>query len=544
MSTLLDHMGRPVDTGRLETVQAGPSVLDSRSPYRQSVAEALNPKRLATLLRQADEGDASAFLVLAEEMEERDLHYASVLSTRRLGVAGLPILVEAASDASTDVAIADEVRALVAEPSFDDLVFDLTDALGKGFAVSEIVWGRAGGRLLPTRYDQRPQRWFQFDGETQTHLRIRSSTVPGGVELAPFRFVTHFPRIRSGLPVRGGLARLACIAFVMKRFTLADWMTFLEVFGMPLRLGRFEKNASKEAQRKLLDACRRLGPEAAAILPREMDIEIKEATRGSGGDKVFEGMASYLDRQVSKGVLGQTMTTDDGSSRAQAQVHDSVRLDIQRADAKQISKTLNRDVIAPFVALNFGAQVAPPRVRLHVATPEDQEKRAKTFQVLAGMGVRIEESWLRDQFGIPDPDEGAEVVGGSPAGARAQPPKDGGQVPDASFRRVPGAQRSAAPEAHSCSHEHGGPELFAKRAAPRDAVDDLRDAYLEGWRTMVDENVGYLERRLRDASSFEEARRILDEEGPKLGLTAITEALARATFAARGVGDATDKPRV
>ncbi|MCP4699306.1 MAG: DUF935 family protein, partial [Gammaproteobacteria bacterium] len=56
------------------------------------------------------------------------------------------------------------------------------------------------------------------------------------------------------------------------------------------------------------------------------------------------------------------MTADDGSSQSQAQVHDGVRVDILRADAKSLSETLNRDLVQPFIDLNFGAQENYPRI--------------------------------------------------------------------------------------------------------------------------------------------------------------------------------------
>jgi phage gp29-like protein len=43
-----------------------------------SVASTLSPARLAGVLRNVTEGNARDYFILAEEMEERDLHYASV----------------------------------------------------------------------------------------------------------------------------------------------------------------------------------------------------------------------------------------------------------------------------------------------------------------------------------------------------------------------------------------------------------------------------------------------------------------------------------
>ena len=65
-------------------------------------------------------------------------------------------------------------------------------------------------------------------------------------------------------------------------------------------------------------------------------VELVETGEGNGGDTLFENMARWADEQTSKAVLGQTTTTDDGGSRAQATVRNEVRLDIAKWDARQL----------------------------------------------------------------------------------------------------------------------------------------------------------------------------------------------------------------
>lgn len=54
------------------------------------------------------------------------------------------------------------------------------------------------------------------------------------------------------------------------------------------------------------------------------------------------------------------MTTDDGSSFSQARIHENVRHDIARADARQLALTANRDLIVPLLRLILGAKSATP----------------------------------------------------------------------------------------------------------------------------------------------------------------------------------------
>src|SRR5512139_277958 len=100
---IVDHLGRPVKTQALTTELAAPSLTGIRSVWDASVASGLTPYRLANLLQRAAEGEIAEYLTLAEEMEERDLHYRCEIAKRKLAVASLPVTVEAASDGAKDV---------------------------------------------------------------------------------------------------------------------------------------------------------------------------------------------------------------------------------------------------------------------------------------------------------------------------------------------------------------------------------------------------------------------------------------------------------
>src|SRR5271167_3492413 len=101
---LYDAYGREVDTGMLREEQAAPTMAGVRNIYsvmRPSIG--LTPERLTGIMQQAEFGDPYLYLELAEEMEEKDLHYLAVLGTRKESVAGLQISVSPASAESEDL---------------------------------------------------------------------------------------------------------------------------------------------------------------------------------------------------------------------------------------------------------------------------------------------------------------------------------------------------------------------------------------------------------------------------------------------------------
>ncbi|WP_439640080.1 DUF935 domain-containing protein [Nevskia sp.] len=410
-SRILGPDGQPIETADLSEEIARGGVTGVRSVWHDSVARNLTPARLSALLEDAANGNADEYLTLAEEMEERELHYASVLGTRKRAVSRLPCTVESASDDADDVRIADDVRELTLKPGFRLLRKDMLDALGRSYSVHEIVWQR-GAKWLP-QYEWRDPRWFRFDRETGRELRLKDPQAPiDGLALQPYKWIVHRPSLKTGLPIRCGLARLVAFAWICKAYAQKDWNAFAEIFGLPLRIGRYGPGATAKDISVLRHAVQSLGSDAAAILPASMSIEFHEAAKNGGGD-LYERLCDYLDRQISKAVLGQTMTADaqkTGLGSNNASVHNEVRNDIRDDDAQDAEETLNRDLVVPYVILNYGPRKAYPRITFPIREPEDLAALVKNVTALVPFGLQVEESVMRDRLGFPEPAENAVLL--------------------------------------------------------------------------------------------------------------------------------------
>ncbi len=221
----------------------------------------MTPEGLADLLRRCDQGEIAAFMDMAEEMEERDPHYASVLGQRKRAISGAPVVVTPASEASKDEKVAAWVREHITEsPAFPRLIEDLMDAVGKGFSVVEIDWRTEKGAWWPAGYKWRPQRFFMPDRETGEVLRlVDEADLMNGVALPPFRFIPYFAALKSGHFFRGGIARVVAFSWMCKNYTVKDWTAFVELYGLPLRLGRYDKGATKDDIAVLFRAVANIG---------------------------------------------------------------------------------------------------------------------------------------------------------------------------------------------------------------------------------------------------------------------------------------------
>lgn len=449
MAELVDSSGRPLKRETLKTEVAGPTIGGVRSPIANYPADGLTPGRLAQILRDADQGEPLEYFELAEIIEERDLHYAGVLATRKRAVSQIDITVEAASDSADDIAKADMIRTWLKRDELADEVFDMLDAIGKGISFTEIMWDVSEGQLWPERLEWRDPRHFTFERRDLRTPMLRGGedgTQPAG-PLPGFKFIIAQIKAKSGLPIRSGVARLASWAWMFKAFTQRDWAIFTQTYGQPVRIGKFHESASKEDKATLFRAVANIAGDCAAIVPSSMEIEFVEAKNVTAGSDLYERRADWLDRQVSKAVLGQTNTTDaqsGGIGSGQADVHNEVRGDIEMADCKSLSAVINRDLVRPWIDLEFGPQKAYPRLVIARPKQEDIKQLTESLAALVPLGLKVQQSEVRDKLGLSDPDAGGELLAPAPKETAVAPKRDEGAPGIATHARKTATEGAAA----------------------------------------------------------------------------------------------------
>lgn len=418
---VLDANGRPMKAPKKADMTeelAGPSVGSVRSIQTAHPADGLTPQRLGSLLREAETGDATAYLELAEQMEEKDLHYAGVLGVRKRAIRKLKLLVDAGGEDQASEDAAALLRDLFNSPAIKDDLIDMLDGLGKGFSATELMWDVSKAPWTIAKLKHRDPRWFRFDPIDGETLLLRENT--GDVPLQQYRFSVHVPRLKSGLPIRGGLARLVTWGYIFKNYTLKDWAVFMEAYGHPLRIGKYGTEASPEQKAMLMRAVRRLGVDMAAIMPKSMEVEIVNGAV-TNGDKMFESSARFWDEQVSKAVLGQVATTDAiAGGHAVGKVQNEVRDDIRDADADQLAATIMRDIAAPLTSLNY-ASAECPIVRFEEEERHDPRMVLLAIKEFGPLGLKVSERQVRDAFGLREPEEGEAVLQFQPKAPTAVP---------------------------------------------------------------------------------------------------------------------------
>lgn len=207
------------DTGILRPVDMTIAAGEINDRYSDYPSRGLNPVKLASILRAADEGNVRSQMELFEEMEEKDAHLFSQMQTRKLAVTGLDWEVQPFSpDDERDKAIAEWIKdQLLGIENLDDILTDLLDAIGKGVSIMEIIWGVDSDGfdvIEDIRYVH--QKKLVWDWETDDML-VCTEQFPNGIHLPKNKFVVHRYKAKSGHPSRAGIMRIVSWMYLFKK---------------------------------------------------------------------------------------------------------------------------------------------------------------------------------------------------------------------------------------------------------------------------------------------------------------------------------------
>lgn len=526
MAQILDQFGNPIERQILDEPQTAKLAL-LRTEYATHPSRGLTPAKLASILEGAEAGDLVAQADLFADMEEKDGHILAEMGKRKRALLTLPWdVVPPAGASAAEKALAEEVKAwLGSRNDLDDLIFDLMDAAGHAYSCVEIEWQRLGGDWIPEKLSHRLPSWFQLDRQTRSELRLRDQSADGA-PLQPFGWIVHIHKAKSGHIARAGLHRALAWPYLYKNYGVRDLAEFLEIYGLPVRLGKYPPGAGNAEKTTLLKAVVEIGHNAAGIIPEGMAIDLLEAAKGTHDP--FVAMFDWCERTESKVILGQVLSAEaksTGLGSGVANLQSEVRDDLKISDARQLAGTLSRDLIYPWCALNRGLADArrAPRFMFDTQGAEDLKLFADALPALVGMGMKIPASYAHERLKIPVAQEGEEVLAARTG--PVAPALPGGQ-------QAAARERIAALAAGMVEAPGSGSQLAP--AFPDQAALDAAAAVLTGDDPALASQAGAMLQTLIDLAERDPAGFMgrLAEIYPDMDESRLADALARALFVA------------
>lgn len=367
----------------------------------------LDPSRLASAFAAADQGFITEQAKLYELVEEQDPHIFSKLAMRRRAVTGLGWQLHPLEDANqSELDRTKELSdMLIKIPRFEDAQYDLTDAIGKGLTALEIDW-QTGSEWTPRGLNFVPQRMFQTDRNTGELLFLKMGMPE---PLREGGWVVHEHRAKSGYIEQSALFRVLAWTYAYKAYNIRDMQRFLEVYGLPLRLGKYPAGIGKEQRDQLLRAVRNIGNDGAGVVPSTMSIDFITAS-STGNVQDFLNATAYWEEKQSQAILGGEL---DGKTKSEARImiYDKVRREILLHDVRQIAPTINNQLVRPIALINgMFAEDRMPVFRYDTEESVDQGKMVKVLNDGAAMGMEIDVEYAHKVTQIPRAEKGAKLL--------------------------------------------------------------------------------------------------------------------------------------
>ncbi|KCV27202.1 PF06074 family protein [Bordetella bronchiseptica 00-P-2730] len=444
-----------------------------------------------------------------------DPQVKSVFAQRQLAVTQCNWRIEPASEAAVDKRAADALSAELNRVGWDRVTSLMLFGVFYGYAVSELIYARMDGLVGIEKIKVRNRRRFRFDPEGGLRMLTPNDMLEGVPAEGPYFWHFATGADNDDEPYGQGLGHWLYWPVFFKRQGIRFWLTFLDKFGQPSRVGKYDAQSATPADKsRLLQAAAAMGTDSAVIIPEGMTLELLEAARSGAAD--YKSLHDTMDNTMAKVVLGQTASSQGTPGRlGNDQLQGDVRRDLIKADADLVCESFNLGPARWLTAWNF-PDAQPPRVFREVEEPEDLKTRAERDEIVARTtGFRPTLSYVQQTYG------------GMWEKSPAPVPTVGAPTPVAFAAPVAG--RRAGPTLAP---------LVAAQARLDRAVQSLPGDQVDA---DMDPVLAPVVAAIRAGASSEEAAELLLKAIPEMDDAALHERLARAIFVADLWGQISDQ---
>lgn len=344
-------------------------------------------------IQEAENGDAQRLFALCRDCVLKDLDVQSALATRKLAVLGDRYTIAPQDDAvPADVDAARRIEDMLAG------LDDLTGALNA--LMDAVVWPVAivrkqfrpssGGQRFTLVSLQRvnPQLFDFMEG----HLRL-ANVAEGGMRDGSFHdagageYIIHRGHLLTTPDNWGGPMRSLLFWWLLSASDVDWWGRFLERFGAPFPVGKYENDDGKDTLSAAFSLATRLG---GLVVSRDTEVQLIQSAATTSGD-AFSQFHELCRRQMAKLILGQTMTSEgqaQGIGGTQANVQEGVRQDIRQWDSFCLGETLRTKLFRQYLRIN-GWEGRAPIIAWGAVDEAEAEVSADLLRALPDAGLEL-----------------------------------------------------------------------------------------------------------------------------------------------------------
>ncbi len=323
-------------------------------------------------------------------------------------IVAAPWAVEPGGERRKDVQAADNLRMQLERINFNNLIEKAAWADFYGYSISEVIYEPNKTRPGEPPIDLaaikvRNRRRFRVNAAMDWRLLTFRNSIEG--EALPDRKFWSFTvgSTDDDNPYGQGTAGWLYYPVFFKSTGWRYWAKYLEKYGRPTAVVDYPEGSEEDVIEEALRIALSLGDYDGVAKSENLTAGFMEATRT--GQPGYENFVDALNSAISKIINGQTMTTDEGSSLSQAEVHQNTQLAIAKSLSDIIHESFSNTVAKWITDLNYPG-AAYPKVTRDLDPSENQLEKAQKDKVLFDMGFIPSLDYVQREygegFGIPE----------------------------------------------------------------------------------------------------------------------------------------------
>lgn len=283
----------------------------------------------------------------------------------------------------------EEITAIMDTPDFEEILRQI---------MNERIYGRSAFEMLCS------PDYFKVEPIPAKHIHLKNRCIlindsdEKGISYEGDNSLLILGRERNF-----GLLLKATPYAIYKRGGFGDWSQWVELFGMPQRVGKY--NSYDPESRKLLErAMEEAGSAPYIIIPKEAEVETKASNSGSGTS--YNEFRQACNEEMLITMLGQTLTTVQGENGARSlgEVHKEVEEGKNKSDMRFVQRILNTKVLPMLEARGY------PVTNGKFIFPKAAESLTVSDIVQLSEILPIPQSFLHEKYSIPVPTDNEPIA--------------------------------------------------------------------------------------------------------------------------------------
>lgn len=299
-----------------------------------------------------------------------------------------------------DERINEACRSAITYNKIQKLGLQLLNALPYGFSISEVIWKREAGLLVPADFIPIPRSLIRFS-KFETGDRYMPILITNNEPLnMPYKFIIHRNDRGTGSVEGLSILRQVYWPWQFKKLGFKFWTMAAERIGVPTILALFETKTDVESKKRandLVDILHQIRSGASLALGNVKEVKYLNA---EGAIKDFDVLISMCNTEISYGLTGQSLTTNEAQygTRANAVLHDDTFAAVITKDAQNLQSTI-QTLYDWFCELNFPGS-CPLSFEIDAGESAPWEMITKAIE----LGIPVSKRALYNQHKIPEPE--------------------------------------------------------------------------------------------------------------------------------------------